>query len=193
MTTTLIKSAVAAATMAALLSVPTVASAEQAKKISFRGMQVSAPAKWTTEYVEWNDIGKDWRQVYTTGCVDKPTCPGFDIVGPKVIKGGQDMESYKTRRPFAPGTGVSGCRFGPENGYGERFPDDKPAVSGYRQVGRHKAQYREWAGECYSFKTDKRSATFTQREWYLPKEGILIVDGWNTPGLAKILERATWK
>ncbi|MEV5888154.1 hypothetical protein [Nonomuraea fuscirosea] len=29
---------------------------------------------------------------------------------------------------------------------------------------------------------------FVQREWYLPKEKIVIVDGFNTPGLADAIK-----
>ncbi|MFC4123267.1 hypothetical protein [Nonomuraea zeae] len=41
--------------------------------------------------------------------------------------------------------------------------------------------------------TDKRTRSFKQREWYLAKPQILIVDGWNIPTLADIVARATWR
>ncbi|WP_214324494.1 hypothetical protein [Nonomuraea sediminis] len=183
----------AAALLGAFAVSPASAEQTKTKTVSFRGMSIVVPAGWKVRRSDTDAVGKDWLQIWTTSCHSKPSCPSFDIVGPKVIRGGDAMESYKTDHPFAPGTGVSGCRFRSDTKFGERYPSTKPAVNGHRDLGSgHKAQYREWAAECYDFNTNKAGKRFTQREWYLPKAGILVADGWNTPGLAKILEQATW-
>jgi hypothetical protein len=36
-------------------------------------------------------------------------------------------------------------------------------------------------------------SAFTQRVWHLREAGIVVVDVWDTPGLAAILNRATWR
>ncbi|RSM94031.1 hypothetical protein DMB42_51740 [Nonomuraea sp. WAC 01424] len=69
-----------------------------------------------------------------------------------------------------------------------------PQVSrGYRQVGPgHKAAYNAWRAKCVSYSGGGVKGTFTQREWYLPKSRILVVDQWNTPGLTDTLKYADW-
>uniref|UniRef100_UPI003F4981FF hypothetical protein n=1 Tax=Nonomuraea bangladeshensis TaxID=404385 RepID=UPI003F4981FF len=154
-------------------------------------MTLRLPAGW-----EADRIGDDWLQVALKGCNPaKAACANFAVIGPKVLKGGEYLEKYRTNRPFAPGTGVSPCRFTPSsNKYGERFVSSKPLQNGHRQVGQgHRAQYRVWAGECYNVNTGRRTKSFKQREWYLAESRILIVDGWNIPALAGIVSRATWK
>ncbi|MEW9555436.1 hypothetical protein [Nonomuraea sp. NPDC050783] len=188
--------------IAASLQVVPAASAEAAvsdasasQKLSFRGMTLTIPAAWKVTYER--GYHRQWVSVDTAACHRRQiTCPGFDLVGPKIIKGGDDIhiESYRRDRAWEPGTSVSSCRFGRDMNTGERFLRAKPVTQGLRKVGRgHRAEYREWAGECYSMATGKRTRRFTQRLWYLPKTQILIADGWNNPSLARILERATWR
>ncbi|MFG6193963.1 hypothetical protein [Nonomuraea sp. JJY05] len=183
--------------MAASVSVPTAAtasaSASKTKNITYRGMTLTVPSNWQKLKVNAQTHGNDWITVTTGPCeAANSDCPSFELVSGKVLTGGQGLEPYRADRPFAPDGLPAPCRF--ESKYSEKFPGDKPAVSAQRQVGRgHEAQYREWTGECYAQKTDKRTRTFIQREWYLPKEGLLIVDGWNTRGLRDIIKRATWR
>ncbi|MBN6035517.1 serine/threonine-protein kinase [Amycolatopsis sp. 195334CR] len=56
-----------------------------------------------------------------------------------------------------------------------------------RPVGTKKAAYEEWRITCSG------GADFVERSWTLPKTGIIFADDWNTPGLDKILEGATWR
>jgi hypothetical protein len=162
------------------------------KKVHFRSMTLTFPSGW--KVVKAAGHGGDWISVEPAGC--GTTCAHVQLVGPKVLKPGPEdfLETYKTSRPFAPGTGVPTCRLTTGTQYGERFPDRRPVASGTREVGAgHTAQYRAWRGECYSMKTDKKTRTFVQREWYLPKERILIVDSSGVAGLDQIVKAATWK
>ncbi|NUW35530.1 hypothetical protein HTZ77_29465 [Nonomuraea sp. SMC257] len=181
---------VAGALVTLLAATPAAPAAAQTKTITFGGMTLTVPASWTVRHLT---VSKDWLTVTTTKCgKNKAGCPRFDLVGATVIKGVGDMKGYRTDRQFAPGTGVSPCRFRSDTDHGERFPSDKPLVNGFRPVGARKAQYREWAGECYTFGTEKTVKRFTQREWYLPQAKVLVVDGWNNPELAGVLARARW-
>ncbi|QFU85305.1 serine/threonine-protein kinase [Amycolatopsis sp. YIM 10] len=56
-----------------------------------------------------------------------------------------------------------------------------------RPFGTKKAAYEEWRITCSG------GADFVERSWTLPKTGIIFADDWNTPGLDKILESATWR
>ncbi|PRX59878.1 hypothetical protein B0I32_11817 [Nonomuraea fuscirosea] len=192
---TLPASAVSSATAAS-------ASASAAKTISFRGMRLTVPSKWTAHK---SDTIWDLLTVQTRpGCDRKKTgCPYFSIGGPNMIHGSNDPnwigERYNPgRAPFHPETSVMPCRYNRQSDIDdlERFPGGykgKTVVSGHRQVGKgHKARYYEWAVECYDEKKKRVTRKFVQREWYLRKEKIVIVDGFNTPGLADAIKRATW-
>ncbi|GAA2673945.1 hypothetical protein GCM10010412_054750 [Nonomuraea recticatena] len=162
------------------------------KKVHFRSMTLTFPPGWRVAKAA--GAGGDWISVKPAGC--GRTCAYVQLVGPKVLKPGPEdfLETYRTSRPFAPGTGVPTCRLTTGTEDGERFPDRRPVASGTRKVGAgHTAQYRAWRGECYSMKTDKKTRTFVQREWYLPKERILIVDSSGVAGLDQIVKAATWK
>lgn len=165
------------------------------KELRFRGMTLTIPSNWKVTYAGRTSGGKDWVTVYTRGCSrldDK--CPHFDLVGPKVLKPSVNMflEGFDPKYPWAPGTGVVPCRFKPGTNHSEVFPRRKPLVADVRAVGAgHKAQYREWRGECRT-QGGKLMMDFTQRQWYLPKSGILIVDAWKNPDLARSVKRATW-
>ncbi|GAA3466804.1 hypothetical protein GCM10018965_013560 [Nonomuraea roseola] len=162
------------------------------KNVHFRSMTLTFPSGW--KVVKAAGHGGDWITVKPAGCGS--TCAHVQLVGPKVLKPGPEdfLETYKTSHPFAPGTGVSTCRLTTGTKDGERFPDRKPVVAGTREVGAgHTAQYRAWRGECYSMKTDEKTRTFVQREWYLPKERILIVDTSGVERLDRIVKEATRK
>ncbi|MEU4703161.1 hypothetical protein [Nonomuraea dietziae] len=186
----MIKTMTVAAALATLLASASAApAAAQTRTITFDGMTLTVPDGWIVRRLT---VSQDWLTVTTEKCgKNKVNCAGFELVGAEMIKPVGDMKEYCTDRPFAPGTGVSACRFRSDTDHGERF-SDKPLVNAFRPLGARKAQYREWAGECYSFKTGKTVKRFTQREWYLPKSKVLVVDGWNHPELAGVLARARW-
>ncbi len=73
-------------------------------------------------------------------------------------------------------------------------------TGGTRLVGGRTAEYHEWRVPCHertgTYKYGIGAATgvvYTERTWYLPREKVLILDEWNTPGLASVLAKATWK
>ncbi|MEU4327144.1 hypothetical protein [Nonomuraea dietziae] len=192
--TALLAMTITAAPVSALTGPATADTAAVAagKKVHFRSMTLTFPSGWRVAKAA--GAGGDWISVKRAGCGS--TCAYVQLVGPKVLKPGPEdfLETYRTSRPFAPGTGVPNCRLTTGTEDGERFPDRRPVASGTRKVGAgHTAQYRAWRGECYSMKTDKKTRTFVQREWYLPKERILIVDSSGVAGLDQIVKAATWK
>ncbi|MFB9722799.1 hypothetical protein [Planobispora longispora] len=187
---------IAALAGAALLTAPAVASAASAaetsaagvKTVSFRGMNLKVPSGWQVHR------DGDWMLVQTGSC-ETPAyfaakCRGFWILGPQAIKYGKEgFGPYKGDQPFYPASDVQACPF---NGkYGQVI--GKPTALGLRQVGRgHKAKYVSWFGRCVKHGNGEQTATFDQREWFLPTSKILVVDVWKTPGLTNILKKATW-
>ncbi|MGV9776939.1 hypothetical protein [Streptosporangium sp. NPDC003464] len=194
--------ALAALAGAAMLAVPAAASASTAsasttsasasatQTLSFRGMSLTIPSGW--------QVYRDGDRVKViTGACGKPSagyftpkCDAFWIFGPKVLKYGHEgFSAYTPEQPFYPASDVQACPF---NGkYGQVL--GKATAVGVRQVGPgHKADYRSWFGRCVKHSNGEQTATFDQREWYLPKSKILVVDVWNTPGLADTLRRASW-
>ncbi|ACZ91555.1 hypothetical protein [Streptosporangium roseum] len=192
--------ALAALAGAAMLVTPMVASASTSSAsatsasatqiLSFRGMNLTIPSSW--------GVYRDGDRVKViTGACGKPSagyftpkCDAFWLFGPKVIKYGHEgFSAYTPERPFYPASDVQRCPFNGKHGQ----VLGKATVAGLRQVGPgHKAHYRSWFGRCVKYGNGEQTATFDQREWFLPKSKILVVDVWNTPGLAGTLKRATW-
>ncbi|MFI7705974.1 hypothetical protein [Nonomuraea sp. NPDC049480] len=187
--------AVASVAAATVLSVSLPASAAApAQPLKLRGgLTLYLPIEWKVYRV-----GTDWIRVVTGKC-GKPTqgfgapdeCDSFWVLGPKAIKHGNELFSpYTGAEPFYPATDVQLC---PHNRkWGQAMGPAK--VKGLRQVGPgHKAAYREWNFRCVSYTNGKVKSRYVQREWYLPKTKVLVVDQWNTPGLSVALKYADWK
>ncbi|GAA3157576.1 hypothetical protein GCM10010466_55470 [Planomonospora alba] len=193
----------AALTGAAVLAAPAAASAASgpsgaaeaagtpssgSKTVSFRGMRLRVPAGWQVHRQG------DWMLVQTGRC-DRPAyfapnCKGFWILGPEAIKYGDEGSRYTGEQPFYPAGDVQPCPFSARTDQ----VVGKPTAAGVRQVGRgHKAKYVSWFGRCVTRSGARQTAVFDQREWYLPSSKILVVDVWNTPGLAKALRNAAWR
>ncbi|MGR6914038.1 hypothetical protein ACU635_07295 [[Actinomadura] parvosata] len=186
--------AVAAATGVAaitLLSLSAPAVAAPAQRLTFRGMTLYVPIQWKV-----HRFGSDAVQVVTGTCGramgwSTPECDSFYLLGPKYIKiGAEGWGPYTGERPFYTASDVQPCPF--DDKWGEVIG---PKVSrGLRQVGPgHKAAYNAWQAKCVSYSGSRTYKRFTQREWYLPKTKLLVVDQWNTPGLADTLKHADWK
>jgi hypothetical protein len=66
------------------------------------------------------------------------------------------------------------------------------------QVGGKTAQYREWSIPCWTKDPDsglpktKTSTVYTEQDWYVPDEKVLVVDEWKTAALKGLLAKATW-
>ncbi|MEV0231143.1 hypothetical protein [Nonomuraea sp. NPDC050786] len=181
-------SAVAAATLLAA-SVPADAATAQPLKLR-NGLTLYIPIQWRVY-----GTGTDAVQVVTGKCA-KPQgwgsskCDAFYVFGPSYIKrGAEGFGPYTGKNPFYTASDVQPCPFNPK--WGEIIGPE--VTRGLRQVGEgHKAAYNAWRSTCRSYSGNKVHARFTQREWYLPKSRILVVDQWNTPGLADTLKNADW-
>ncbi|WP_182905122.1 hypothetical protein [Microbispora sp. H13382] len=122
----------------------------------------------------------------------EPRCRGFWVMGAKTLKtGGEGFRRYNpVDGPFYPAVDVAPCPTDPKLGH----VLGKAIAVGHRNIGEgHKAHYRVWPGRCVTNDDATEKSTFKQREWYLPKERLLVVDQWATPGLATVLQNATWK
>ncbi|SEK23905.1 hypothetical protein [Nonomuraea pusilla] len=188
--------AVAAVAAAALVGMSTAASvpasAAPAQQLKLRnGLTLYIPIQWVV-----HGGGTDWVRVVTGKCAHPEDgyggseCDSFWILGPKAIKVGNEAFSpYTGEKPYYPATDVQMCPF--NHKWGEVI--GPKGTRGLRQVGPgHKAAYREWKSTCVSYSNGAVKARFTQREWYLPKSKILVVDQWNTPGLPDTLKYADW-
>ncbi|MGI5273171.1 hypothetical protein ACQEUU_28765 [Nonomuraea sp. CA-218870] len=195
--------AAVAVAVAAALATPTAAAASSpastsesasapTQKLKLRkGLTLHIPTQWKV-----HRFGADVVQVVTGKC-GKPkgwgtlNCDAFYVLGPSLIKRGDEgFRPYTGKDPFYTSSGVLQCPFNPK--WGESIG---PKVTrGVRQIGKgHKAAYNVWQSRCTSLSNGRTKARFTQREWYLPKSKILVVDQWNTPGLASALKHADWK
>jgi hypothetical protein len=67
-----------------------------------------------------------------------------------------------------------------------------PKFQGFASIGNKKAIYSEWIFSCTSTDGTGEKPSFTERTWWLPTTKLLVVDDWNTPGLAEALKNATW-
>ncbi|SDH45126.1 hypothetical protein SAMN05421505_11623 [Sinosporangium album] len=185
------KAIVLAVAAGTALAVPAPAAASSTKPLPLRGgLTLQIPSTWKV-------VTKgDWTRVVTGACA-KPQgpyftsgCRSFWVLGPKVIKTGHlGVKPYKAAQPFYPTGDLGAC---PQNGKYVQV-HGKPTAIGYRVIGGdRKAHYRSWPGRCVVDATGEHKFFFTQREWFVPRSGILIVDQWRTPGLAAILKSATW-
>ncbi|MEV0203115.1 hypothetical protein [Nonomuraea sp. NPDC050691] len=181
--------AVAAATLLAV--VPSAANAAPAQQLKLRnGLTLYIPIEWRVY-----GMGTDAVQVVTGKC-RKPQgwssyeCDAFYVFGPSYIKrGAEGFGPYTGKRPFYTASDVQPCPF---NRKWDEVVGTK-VKRGLRQVGPgHKAAYNEWRSECVSHSGNRVKGHFTQREWYLPKSRILVVDQWDTPGLTDTLQHADW-
>ncbi len=146
----------------------------------------------------WQVYGSaDQVRVVTGSCARpkakyfEPRCDSFWVIGPKALKtGGEGFQRYDPDQgPYYPASDVAPCATNPA--YGQVL--GKAITAAYRNVGvMHKAHYRVYPGRCVRYDNGQQKTTFRQREWYLPKEKILIVDQWATPGLTTIVQNALW-
>ncbi|MBB2913956.1 hypothetical protein FHS43_005265 [Streptosporangium becharense] len=166
-------------------------SAAGAATLSFRGMNLKLPAGWR---VHRSGDGA----VVTTGSCRRPepfaaNCRSFWVFGPKefvrVPVGGGHI-TYTGKYQFHPFSGVVPCPFNAGTSW---YTTGKATSKGLRPAGPgHKAKYVAWANRCMTNDGKKQTASFTQREWFLPSSKILVVDVWKTPGLENVLGNATW-
>ncbi|GAA3090829.1 hypothetical protein GCM10017600_46910 [Streptosporangium carneum] len=165
-------------------------SASATQTLSFRGMNLRIPSSW----VVYRDT--DRVKVVTGACAKPsggyftPKCEAFWIFGPKLLKYGHEgFSRYTPDQPFYPASDVQACPF--DGRHGQVL--GKAYATGLRQVGRgHKAEFRGWFGRCVKHSNGQQTATFHQREWFLPTSKILVVDVWDNSRLVDVLTSATW-
>ncbi|MBW8482539.1 serine/threonine-protein kinase [Actinomadura parmotrematis] len=121
-------------------------------------------------------------------------CPGFAVLNDEWIHSRWgSQESYKTDGPFHPGTDIS--IICPPDPLGSISMAEgalpRRLTASAKPVGSHVAEYYEWRITCGDDR-GRATASFVQRLWYLPRSKILVVDEWNTPGLAAMLAKAVW-
>ncbi|SEH01725.1 hypothetical protein SAMN05444920_121173 [Nonomuraea solani] len=182
--------AVAAVAAGTLLTVSLPATAAPAQALKLRGgLTLYIPIEWKVSR------HGDGVQVVTGKCGKPkgwgtPECDAFYILGPSHIRrGAEGFGAYTGKNPFYTAGDVQPCPINKK--WGEVVG---PKVSrGLRQVGPgHKAAYNAWKSTCVTYSSGAVRARFTQREWYLPKTRLVVVDQWNTPGLADTLKNADW-
>ncbi|GGS69999.1 hypothetical protein GCM10010156_30970 [Planobispora rosea] len=167
------------------------ASASNATAFSFRGMNLKLPSGWK--------VHRDGdRIVVATGkCATPapfaPDCRGFWIFGPKAftkVPVGGGSFTYTGKQQFYPFSGLTTCPFSSKTAWS---PGEKAASTGLRAVGRgHRATHTAWPTTCVTHNGGRHTASFTQREWFLPTSKILVVDVWSTRQLPSVLKNATW-
>ncbi|MGK5551830.1 hypothetical protein ACSNOI_09470 [Actinomadura kijaniata] len=129
-------------------------------------------------------------------------CPSFAVVDEYGLlwKGPEANRTNATYR--------RGSFFHPANDVGHVCPPspdmtrhigalgERRVRQGTARVGNRTAEYYEWRMRCVRAddqgQVSPSDPRFTQRTWLFPQSRILVVDEWNTPGLDRILERATW-
>jgi hypothetical protein len=158
------------------------------RPLTFRGLTLRLERTWRAggggDHVEVV-TGRACRR--SAGGVD---CPGFLLLGPGQIAIASQLASFDPDKVWHPGAGVEGC---PQDRDGliETTPS-RPARRGMAKVGGRDAVYREWRIGCVDARNGKPKAGYRQRLWYLERSGILVVDEWSTPDLAKVLASATF-
>lgn len=155
------------------------------------GLTLTIPTSWKV-YKGYGDevrvVTGSCRTIGTSGFGFGDTCHAFSVMGPKRIASGNEFSPYTPNKHFYPSSDVQPC---PLNKKLYWLPGGL-VTKGVRQVGPgHKAYYRKWSEKCGT-SGDNITRRFSQREWYLPKSKILIVDQRNTPGLSTILKNASW-
>jgi hypothetical protein len=156
------------------------------RALTFRGLTIRLERSWRAggggDHVEVV-TGRACRR--SAGGVD---CPGFLLLGPTQIAIASELAPFDPDRVWHPGTGVEGC---PQDrdGLAEVTPT-RPAKRATAKVGGRDAVYREWRIGCVDARTGKPKASYRQRVWYPERPGILVVDEWSTPGLARVLAEA---
>lgn len=132
-----------------------------------------------------------------TGSMNSSTCPSFSVIAragtaAAAIPGAR---AYRSGRSFRPSAGPLGCPGLAGTGW-EWLQPPGAARHGQVSIGGHMAYYSRWRIECRYFGAAapvQISGYFTQLDWYLPRQRILVVTVHPISGLATLLARARWR
>ncbi|MFB4314087.1 serine/threonine-protein kinase [Actinomadura sp. 21ATH] len=120
-------------------------------------------------------------------------CPSFAVITePWSNDGTRGWRTFRAGAPWGPETDVS--HVCPKRADMVGAGRSTLVRRGLAPVGSRQAEYREWRIRCLLMRDPsvETNVSFVQRVWYLPRSKVLIVDEWETPGLAEILRKATW-
>ncbi|MBO0832476.1 MAG: hypothetical protein J2P29_10950 [Actinobacteria bacterium] len=100
--------------------------------------------------------------------------------------GNEGQSPYDPSRPYYPSSGVLPC---------PQFPSAGALMgssrSSFAPMAGRTANYTVWPFTCNDLTTGAHLGSFEQRDWYLPVSKVLIVDQYQTPGLATVLKDAS--
>jgi hypothetical protein len=141
------------------------------------------------------------------GAAQLSGCHSVHVLGAAYVAPNPNSDNALPIQPYQPDEPHAG-QYLQDNGY--ECPADKNlraattkqgaklVKQGTAQVGGKTAQYREWEIPCWtkdpeSGQPKAKSATvYTERDWYVTDEKVLIVDEWKTAALQGLLTKATW-
>jgi hypothetical protein len=167
---------------------------------SYRTMKLELPQTWKSTALSPGTVNDDQIGISPgNGChisdYWQTGCSHVRIMGPKSVNyyfGDGTPYSVKGGGYF-PAGGIMQCPGTKLWMYGA-----KPANSTWKtvRVGNQNARYWEFRVPCGpkmpTGTGDKVTVSFTQREWYLPQPGILIITNGPIPGWDAILAAARW-
>jgi hypothetical protein len=143
--------------------------------------------------------GKGDYAISTTACdssddMSGARCPAVLVLtadkpglgGAGIGIGSEGQSPYDPAYPYYPSSGVLPC---------PQYPNSaaQPGASShtFAPVGGRTADHTVWHIACNNINTGAHVGSFDQRDWYLPVSKVLIVDQYQTPGLAATLKHAT--
>lgn len=131
------------------------------------------------------DAGDDvWGASCPAVLVLTADTPGFGGAGIGI--GSEGQSPYNPSQPYHPSSGVLPCPRYPNSAAAPRL-----SKRGFAPVAGRTADYTVWSFACDGIDTGGHLGSFEQRDWYLPVSEVLIVDQYQTPGLAVMLQVAT--
>ncbi|MDA8370395.1 MAG: serine/threonine-protein kinase [Nocardiopsaceae bacterium] len=190
---------------------------QETQEVGYRNMTLELPGEWEVEAREeefpvWGsadgrgDVG-EWLFIRTDpdGSCAEPDwwgghyeCPHLKILGPTGIAVGYGSGPVDENTPVYPSNQPYGC----DPSYDTTAPEPADVLAPRREsladMGDRKAFYRVWSVSCTDSGEDNVSVDgptvyYEQRYWLLPESQILIVDNYQTRGLADILEDASFE
>lgn len=158
-------------------------------------LTLRAPTGWRVTAAD----GRGDFAISTTGCVADDTvwgsrCPAVLVLtadepglgGAGIGIGSEGQSPYDPAHPYSPSSGVLPCPHYPNSAA-------KPGASrhSFVPVAGRTADHVVWQFACTTISTGAHLGSFEQRDWYLPASRVLVVDQYQTQGLAATLENAT--
>jgi hypothetical protein len=185
---------------------PTVTAGPDAglQEIPYGALLLRVPQEWRVHELSYGQVPldggpeetDDWLLLQTdpeqTCDLSAGVTPGADygcahvmVLGPGSIAVGHGLGPLTEDNPFALGTNPGPCPEGIAADLAEPDEPGVPDVATEVAVGEGMVPYREWRLACLDDPTGFELSYHWQRTWYLPE--VLVVDNWETEGLADYL------